>query len=160
MVRGWRWRVAALGLLLVAGACSDDGGGGDAATESTIPTPTIEGDGTAFCDAMLAVGRVQGANGSSPQEVLASTEELLGHLDQAQANTPSDAPPDFDSLLDDYRLAAEAISDARGDVTKAFAALEASHADVVARLRSSSSHAEAFAFLLERCGDDALPGEG
>ncbi len=160
-VRAARW-AAALGLLVVA-ACSDDGGAdGDAATttESTAPTPTIEGDGTAFCDAMLAVGRVQGASGASPDDVLASNQELVGHLDEAQANTPGDAPADFEALLDDYRLASEAISAAEGDVAEAFASLERDHPDVVARLGSSTSHAEAYAFLVDRCGDAALPGEG
>ncbi len=146
--------------LLAVAACSGEEGSAPSTTTSTVSTPTIEGDGTPFCAAMLAVGRVQGANGASPEQVLAANEELLGHLDAAQANTPPDAPPDFDSLLDDYRLASEAIREAAGDVTKAFADLKAAHPDVVDRLGSQSSHAEAYRFLLARCGDDALPGEG
>ena len=149
-------------LVLIATGCSSDSDGGDAAvtTESTVPTPTIEGDGTPFCDAMLAVGRVPGANGASPEEVLEANTVLAGHLDEAQANTPPDAPPDFDSLLDDYRLASEAIGEAAGDVAEAFEALKDEHPDVFARLGSSTSHAEAYRFLVARCGEDALPGEG
>jgi hypothetical protein len=159
-----RWGAVAL-LLCMVGACSDDDEGGSEAqpvltTASTVPTPTIEGDGTAFCDAMLGVGRVEGAAGATAEEVLVANEELVSHLDEAQTNTPSDAPADFEALLDDYRLATEAITEADGDVAEAFDALERDHPEVVARLGSASSHAEAYAFLVERCGDAALPGEG
>jgi hypothetical protein len=146
-------------VLLVAAGCSGDSDG-EAAVTTTVPTPTIAGDGTPFCDAMLAVGRAPGANGASPEEVLAANTMLAAHLDQAQANTPPDAPPDFDRLLDDYRLASEAISQTAGDVAEAFASLEAEHPEVVARLASSTSHAEAYRFLVARCGEAALPGEG
>jgi hypothetical protein len=104
---------------------------------------------------MLGVGQVPGAQGASPAQVLDANEQLVAHLDEAQANTPPDAPPAFEALLDDYRLATTAIFDARGDVQAAFAALEDAHPDVVARLGSSSSHEEAYTFLVERCGINA-----
>ena len=153
-------RAVGVALLLAVAACGGGDGASPGSTESTVPTPTITGDGSPFCNAMLAVGRVQGAGGASPAEVLQANEDLAGHLDEAQANTPPNAPPDFGALLDDYRLASDAIREAAGDVTKAFAALEAEHPDVVARLGSQTSHGEAYRFLLERCGDGVLPGEG
>jgi hypothetical protein len=144
--------VLVLGLL----ACSSDEGTAPTTTAptttSTVPTPTLTGDGTPFCDAMLGVGQIAGAEGATPEEVLASTNALAARLDDAQATTPEDAPPDFDALLDDYRLAIEAIRDADGDVEVAFAALGEEQPEVVARLGSSTSHEEAFAFLVERCG--------
>ena len=152
----------ALALLLAVAGCTDDGGDQTAppttaasTTASTAPTPTLTGDGTAFCDAMLGVGQVAGAEGATPEEVLATTEELTQHLDEAQVNTPEDAPTDFDSLLDDYRLAIEAIVAAEGDVEAAFAALAEEDPEVVGRLGSSTSHAEAYAFLVDRCGIEA-----
>ena len=156
-----RW--GAVVVLAVAGAsCSSDAdpeeGTGSSTTESTVPTPTITGDGTAFCDAMLAVGRAPGAAGASTDEVLAANEELVGHLDEAQTNTPSDAPADFDALLDDYRAAAEAIFAAEGDVAAAFETLGKEHPEVVDRLSSSTSHADAYAFLVDRCGIQAPGG--
>ena len=162
-------RAARVGLALVlclVAACSDDGGGDDEdgapilTTASTAPTPTIEGDGTRFCEAMLAVGRVQGAAGATKQQVVEANEDLVTRLDEAQANTPGDAPADFEALLDDYRLATDAIFEARGDVAKAFEALERDHPEAYRRLGSSTSHQEAYAFLVERCGDEAKPGEG
>jgi len=149
-----RW--GAVALLLAVAACSEDGGDRSSeTTESTVPTPTFTGDGSAFCDAMLAVGQVAGADGASPEDVLKSNAALVAHLDEAQANTPADAPADFDALLDDYRVASQAISAAAGDVAKAFAALEQEHPDVVARLGSSTSHQEAYTFLVDRCGISA-----
>ena len=160
-------RLAVAAAICVAAACSSDDGSGDdegaapiLTTASTVPTPTIEGDGTRFCDAMLAVGRVQGAAGASPAEVVEANEELVGHLDEAQANTPSDAPPDFEALLDDFRLAAEAIFEADGNVVEAFEALRREHPEVHRRLGSPTSHMVAYDFLIERCGEDARPGEG
>lgn len=138
----------------VTGACSDDGGRETASTttESTAPTPTFVGDGSTFCDAMLAVGQVERSTDATPAEVLAENEELARHLDEAQASTPPDAPPDFDALLDDYRAASEAIADARGDIDAAFEALEREAPDVVERLGSSTSHEEGYDFLVDRCG--------
>jgi hypothetical protein len=159
-------RALAVALALCVAACSSDAGDEDddtapiLTTASTVPTPTIEGDGTSFCAAMLAVGRVQGAAGASPEEIVEANEDLVDHLDEAQANTPGDAPADFDALLDDYRLATEAIFEADGDVVEAFEALEREHPDVHRRLGSPTSHQEAYEFLVERCGEEALPGEG
>ena len=110
------------------------------------------GDGSAFCDAMLAVGQIERSAGATPAEVLAENEELQAHLDEAQANTPAEAPPDFDALLDDYRVASLAIAAAEGDVEAAFEALERDDPDVVTRLGSSSSHADGYQFLVDRCG--------
>ena len=101
---------------------------------------------------MLAVGQVAGAEGATPAEVVAANQELVAQLDEAQANTPEDAPPDLDALLDDYRAASAAIAAAKGDLTAAFEALGNEHPDVVARLGSSSSHEEAYSFLVDRCG--------
>lgn len=153
-MRRWLGGVA-LALALAAGACSDDGGGSRpsaAATESTAPTPTFTGDGSAFCDAMLGVGQIGRDAEASPDEVLADNDKLVAFLDEAQANTPTDAPPDFDALLDDYRAATQAIAAAGGDVEAAFAALERESPKVVDRLGSSTSHAEGYDFLVERCG--------
>jgi ABC-type transporter Mla subunit MlaD len=138
----------------VAGACADDGGreAGSTTTESIAPTPTFVGDGSAFCDAMLAVGQVERSTDDSPAEVRAENEELARHLDEAQANTPPDAPPDLDALLDDYRTASEAIADADGDIDAAFEALERDAPAVVERLGSSTSHEEGYDFLVGRCG--------
>ena len=152
--------VLAVALVAAPAACTDDSGGavdGSSSTSSTAPTPTLTGDGSAFCDAMLAIGQVGGAAGATREQVLEANQELIGHLDEAQANTPSDAPPDFEALLDDYRLATQAIFEADGDVAAAFEALEEEHPDVVARLGSSTSHKEAYDFLIERCGNDAAP---
>jgi hypothetical protein len=155
-VSALRW--GAVLLVLAAAACSDDDG--DAApptstTASTAPTPTFTGDGSAFCTAMLALGQVAGADGATPADVVAANQQLVAQLDEAQANTPEDAPPDLGSLLDDYRIASEAIGAAKGDVEAAFEALGVEHPDVVARLGSSSSHEEAYSFLVERCGINA-----
>jgi hypothetical protein len=46
--------------------------------------------------------------------VLEQQQELLAQLDEAQANTPDDAPPDLDLLIDDYRNASSAIIAAGG----------------------------------------------
>ncbi|MFL6203875.1 MAG: hypothetical protein ACJ739_00845 [Acidimicrobiales bacterium] len=145
---------AALVALLLA-ACSGGSGGSSPTTESTAPTPTFVGDGSPFCNAMLDIGQVAGAQGATPKEVLAANEQLVAQLDEAQANTPPDAPPDFDALVDDYRVATTAIFDAKGDVAKAFKALETEQPEVVARLGSSTSHKEAYDFLVERCGINA-----
>lgn len=148
-------RALVVGALAVAlTACTSDpppGSGADS-PPSTASTPTFVGDGSAFCDAMLGVGQIGGAEGATPAEVLAENARLVGLLDEAQANTPADAPPDFDELLDDYRAATEAIGEAGGDVDAAFAALQQTSPELVARLGSSTSHADAFAFLVERCG--------
>lgn len=148
-MRGLCW--GAVALVVVVSACSGDSGS-SSTTTSTAPTPTFMGDGSQFCNAMLKVGQVAGAEGATPQQVLAANRELVAQLDEAQANTPADAPPDFDALLDDYRLATSAIFDAGGDVEEAFAALQRDHADVVARLRSPNSHQAAYDFLVTRCG--------
>jgi len=152
-----RWGAVLL-VLAAAVSCSGDDDGGTApptsTTASTAPTPTLTGDGSAFCTAMLALGRGTGAEGSTPAEVLTANQELVAHLDEAQANTPEDSPPDLDALLDDYRVAAEAIAAANGDVEAAFEALSAEHPDVVARLGSESSHEEAYAFLATRCASN------
>ena len=154
-MRGLRWGAVLL-VFAVAASCSGDDDDGTApptsTTASTAPTPTLTGDGSAFCTAMLALGQGTGAEGSTPAEVLAANQELVAQLGEAQANTPEDAPPDLDALLDDYRIASEAIAAANGDVEAAFEALGAEHPDVVARLGSSSSHEEAYSFLVERCG--------
>jgi hypothetical protein len=110
------------------------------------------GDGSAFCNAMLTVGQAPGAEGRTKEQVLAANQNLVEQLDEAQANTPADAPSDFDALIDDYRVATTAIFDADGDVTKAFETLQQEQPEVVARLGSSTSHEEAYAFLSERCG--------
>jgi hypothetical protein len=149
-----RWGAAAAALVLALAGCSDDSDSSDSTT-STAPTPTFVGDGSAFCNAMLNVGQSPGAQGAPPQEVLVANQQLVEQLDEAQANTPADAPADFDALLDDYRTATAAIFDAKGDVAKAFEALDEEHPDVVARLGSSTSHQEAYDFLVERCGINA-----
>jgi hypothetical protein len=104
---------------------------------------------------MLGVGQIQRGADATAEEVLAENERLIDLLGEAQVNTPEDAPPDFDSLLDDYRLATQAITDAEGDVDAAFAALERDAPEVVGRLGSSTSHAEAYEFLVDRCGISA-----
>ena len=152
-MRALRW--GAVLLLLAAVACSDDDGTAPTTTESTAPTPTLTGDGSAFCNAMLALGKVAGASGATPAEVLAANQKLADNLGEAQANTPSDAPPDLDALLDDYRVASEAIATAKGDVDAAFKALGVEHPEVVSRLGSSSSHEAAYTFLADRCGNKA-----
>jgi len=151
-----RWGAgAAVALLLVAGCSGDSDSGSSTTTASTAPTPTFRGDGSPFCNAMLNLGQVTGAEGASPKQVLEANQHLVEQLDEAQANTPADAPPDFDALIDDYRVATTAISDAGGDVAKAFKALEADQPEVVARLGSSTSHKEAYDFLVERCAINA-----
>jgi len=153
-VRGLRW--GAVVLLLAGFACSDDDGtAASTTTESTAPTPTFTGDGSDFCNAMLALGQVPSASGASPEQVLAANHELAANLDEAQASSPDDSPPDLDALLDDYRIASEAIDQAEGDVEAAFEALGAEHPDVVSRLGSASSHEEAYSFLVDRCGINA-----
>ena len=150
-MRGRRW--GAVALLGLAMACSSNSDSSSTTTTTTeAPTPTFMGDGSKFCNAMLSLGQVSGASGKTPQQVLAANEALVSHLDEAQANTPADAPPDFDSLIDDYRLATTAIFDAAGDVTKAFEALKREHPDAYARLGSETSHKEAYGFLADRCG--------
>ena len=155
-MRAVRWRTVALVLVLTVAACSDDKGSGP--TTTAAPTPSFVGDGSPFCNAMLSVGQVSSAQGATKKEVLDANEELITHLDEAQANTPADAPTDFDALIDDYRIASTAIFDADGDVTKAFEALQAEQPEVYARLGSSTSHKAAYDFLVERCGINPPPG--
>ncbi|MEQ1786414.1 MAG: hypothetical protein ABL966_05130, partial [Acidimicrobiales bacterium] len=144
--------LVALGAIGGCGGSDDD----DARTTTTVDpdatTPSFVGDGSAFCDAMLGVGQIGSSADAAPAEVLADNEELLALLDDAQANTPTDAPPDFDALLDDYRAASQAIAVAGGDVEAAFATLEQESPEVFARLSSSTSHEAGFTFLVERCG--------
>ena len=147
-----RWGTVAAAVAIAAASCSSDADTASTTTESTAPTPTFVGDGSAFCNAMLDLGQVSGAEGATPKQVLAANQQLVAQLDEAQANTPADAPADFDALIDDYRVAATAIFDAKGDVAEAFAALQEEAPDVVARLGSSSSHEEAYDFLVARCG--------
>ena len=147
-----RWGSVAAALVLAVAGCSDDADSSSSTTASTAPTPTFVGDGSAFCNAMLNVGQIAGAQGATAQQNLEANERLVAQLDEAQANAPADAPPDFESLIDDYRLATAAIFEAKGDVQKAFKALEEDAPDVVARLGSATSHKEAFDFLVERCG--------
>lgn len=154
-----RVRLAARGLpiaIVVLAACAggDDAGsaGVSTAVDSGATTPTFVGDGSAFCDAMLGVGQVERSVEDTPEDVLAENDLLLGHLDAAQANAPSDAPPDFDALLEDYRVASLAIAASGGDVAAAFVRLEEEDPEVFERLGSSTSHAEAYAFLVSRCG--------
>ena len=147
-----RWGGVAAALVLAVAGCSDDADSSSSTTASTAPTPTFVGDGSAFCNAMLNVGQIAGAQGATAQQNLEANERLVAQLDEAQANAPADAPPDFEALIDDYRLATAAIFEAKGDVAKAFKALEEDAPDVVARLGSPTSHKEAFDFLVERCG--------
>ena len=147
-----RWAAAAVALGLVLAGCSDDSDSSSSTTASTAPTPTFKGDGSPFCNAMLKVGQVAGAEGATPKQVLAANEQLIAQLDEAQANTPPDAPADFDALIDDYRAATKAISDAKGDVEKAFKALAVQDKQLVGRLGSAASHQAAFDFLVARCG--------
>ncbi len=154
-----RLHLLVVALALAVAGCSDDGGTddggalpGETTTAPTAPAPTFVGDGSSFCDAMLGVGQVERAADATPEEVLAENQRLIDFLGDAQANTPEDAPADFDALIDDFRLAAQAINDARGDVDAAFAALEEDSPEVVGRLGSSTSHAEAYEFLVDRCG--------
>lgn len=123
-----------------------------APTVASEPTVPVTGDGSAFCDAMLAVGRIGGDPEATPDQVLADNQVLATLLDEAQASTPADAPSDLDALIDDYRTASQAIVAAGGDVEAAFVALQRDAPDVVARLGSSSSHVEAYDFLVARCG--------
>ncbi len=143
-------------LLVVVGCSTTDDdptfSGKATTTETSAPTPTFTGDGSSFCDAMLGVGKVERQAGDTRAQVMADNEELMSLLDEAQANTPEDAPPDFDLLLDDYRAAALAIAASGGDVDKAFEALTADSPAVVRRLGSSRSHQPAYEFLVERCG--------
>lgn len=150
-----RGRVLLVALTLALGACSDGDDTTEATsapTETTAPTPTFTGDGSAFCDAMLGVGQVGSDPDARPAEVLAANQTLVGFLDEAQANTPADAPADFDALLDDYRAATRAIAESDGDVDAAFAALERSSPEVVQRLGSATSHQAAYDFVVDRCG--------
>ncbi len=148
--------VVAAALALAVTACSDDGGEtGSTTVPPDASTPTFVGDGSAFCNAMLGVGQVQRTADATPEQVLAENERLLGFLAEAQTNTPEDAPPDFDALLDDYQVAARAIATAGGDIEAAFAALDEQAPEVVGRLGSSTSHAEAYEFLVDRCGISA-----
>lgn len=101
---------------------------------------------------MLGVGRVGGSAAATPEQTLRDNEELAALLDEAQVNTPEDAPRDFDVLLDDYRAASQAIATAGGDTEAAFAKLAEESPAVVRRLGSADSHAAAYDFLVERCG--------
>lgn len=101
---------------------------------------------------MISVGKIGGKADATPEEILADNQRLAGLLDEAQTNTPEDAPADFDALLDDYRATSEAIRDADGDVDAAFAALAEDAPDVIQRLSSSKSHPGAYDFLVDRCG--------
>lgn len=149
---------------LATAACSGDDDAtpttSPATTTSTVPSPSTSttsttsstGDGSPFCAAMLGIGQIGGDAESAPEQVLADNQALAALLDEAQANTPEDSPPDLDALIDDYRAASQAIVDAGGDVEAAFAALQLEAPDVVARLGSSTSHEDAYAFLVDRCG--------
>ncbi len=104
---------------------------------------------------MLGVGRIGADPAAAPARVLADNQRLAALLDEVQASTPEDAPPELDALIDDYRAASQAIVAAGGDVEAAFAALERDVPDVVARLGSSTSHVVAYDFLVARCGISA-----
>jgi hypothetical protein len=151
-VRAARWGAAALVVVLTACSGRDDASTStSSSTSEEAPAPTFTGDGSPFCDSMLALGQLPSAEGATPEGVLEATKQLAAHLDEAQASTPSDAPPDLDALIDDYRMATNAILAAGGDVRVAFADLQREHPEVVARLRSPSSHQAAYDFLVERC---------
>lgn len=153
---------AALALALAACAPDDEVSPNPGASSTTTAPPgstvapattfPVTGDDSAFCDAMLGLGRIGGDPTATPDQVLADNQVLVTLLDEAQANTPGDAPPDLDSLIDDYRAASQALVAAGGEVEAAFAALQRDAPDVVARLGSSSSHVEAYDFLVARCG--------
>ena len=124
-------------------------------TETTAPTPTFVGDGSAFCDAMLGIGQIDRPPGSTPEDVLEGNAQLAAIVEEALATVPEDAPADVDALLADYLTATEAIAAAGGDVDAAFATLEVQSPGVVDRLGSSSSHQEGYDFLIDRCGISA-----
>ncbi len=159
-----RWsRLGATLVLAMVGCASGDeatpdAGGSTSTTAPTVASPTtalVTGDGSPFCDAMLGVGQIGRDPVAAPDQVLADNQVLAALLDEVQVNTPEDAPPDLDALIDDYRAASEAIVAAGGDVEAAFAALQRDAPDVVARLGSSTSHVEAYDFLVARCGFSA-----
>ena len=141
-----------LAVVVVAAGCSGSDDGDDAATstterEATTTSVEVVGDGSPFCDAMIALGQI--GMGATAEDVLAANEELVGLLDEAQANTPADAPSDLDALIDDYRAASDAIAEHEGDLDAAYESLSP---DVVARLSANDSHPEAYEFLVDRCG--------
>lgn len=151
-----------------AAGCSD-GGDGDAVPSTstavapeatgpprttllTVPDGPRPGAGSTFCTSMLRLGQLNPGPEAAPDEVLALTEQLLDLLGEAQANTPEDAPPAIDVLLDDFRVVATALFDAGGDVEAAYAALESTDPEAFARFSTEGARDEAYAFLTVHCG--------
>jgi hypothetical protein len=153
--------------MLAAGGLGACGGGDDGAAPTTsaevvevVPSTTVTTgpllDNGTFCtsiqgiQALSAGPQVEGA--ATVEQVLAQNEQLLDLLDEASASVPEGSPFDVEALFDDYRVVAQGIGAAGGDVEAAYAALQTSSPEVMARLVNPSAHLPAFEFFTTHCG--------
>jgi len=152
--------VACLAVLLALAACSGDGAdegagttepGGEASEGPTTTTTLDEGPFCTNVRALVDLGEDETAE-PTPEAVVAQSEELLTVIGEITANVPSDSPPAVEALLDDFRVIAEAVGAAGGDVEAAYATLEAEQPELWARLAEPTAHDEGFAYFNERCG--------
>jgi ABC-type glycerol-3-phosphate transport system substrate-binding protein len=155
-------RIALLVLVALLAACGGDDDGDDAASgeEADAGETGTTLDESPFCVTIRALEQMgsEPAQGSgTPEEVLSQNDEIIAHLEDAQASTPADAPPDVPALFDDYLALSAAITTAAGDTDAAFAALQAQQPELVTRLSAPDAHNEAFRWFSERCGT-APPG--
>jgi hypothetical protein len=152
--------VLALTLGITVAGCSSRSDTDGAAARPTSPTvetseaPSTSLDTGPFCTnvrALEGLGEDQG-DAATPDVVLAQAEETIGVLDEITATVPTDAPPDVEVLLDDFRAIVEAIVAAGGDSDAAYASLQADQPELWARLSDPAAHDGAFAFFAARCG--------
>lgn len=157
LVRGLVPLLTFVSVAAVAGC--GGGGGGSTASDSSAGSVTTSStaplDRSPFCVAIRALeafGTEASSGSGTPADVLAANARLARLIEQVAAGVPEGAPADVQSLIADYRALTQAISAAGGDTAAAFAALDASSTEVVARLSDASAHRESFAYFASHCG--------
>jgi len=157
-------RVALLLLLvwlaLVAGCGGGDGGPAASGTSrpSVTTSSTVPLDRSPFCVAIRALeafGTDTSSSSRTPTDVLDANARLARLIEQVAAGLPGGAPADVQTLIADYRAITQAIADAQGDTSAAFAALDASSKEVVARLSDADAHRDSFTYFAAHCGTAA-----
>ena len=120
-----RWTAGAvLGLLVLAG-CSDDKGGGDAASPTTArPTATTTAQrisGGPFCEFALTFtdrfGRIT-PDAASPQRLRTTFEEAIKAIDDAEATAPAEIKADVRALSATFHDLYTILQQAGFDFTK------------------------------------------
>lgn len=137
------------------GGGGDDSAASDPSAVSATTSSTAPLDRSPFCVAIRALeafGTETSTGSRTPADVLDANARLARLVEQVAAGVPAGAPADVQSLVADYRALTQAISVANGDTSAAFAALEASSKEVVARLGDADAHRESFAYFSSHCG--------